>query len=1131
MQDGTKSVEQLSEIINSVFSPAVEIVLRYRGFISRFAGDAFIAIFPIQDPQAAMRCISAACKIREQMQESSIAEISSRIGISCGTVTWRILPNPGRHLYWFSGTSIHNSIVLQESAESNQILVAERTLKERDKAKLNLCETAPGIFNIKSVNDPAQPGKISSCRLGQKAFVPEDLMHGAEGEFREVISVFINLRKQGADDLESLIKLAQKYGAYLNKVFNSSHGLVALLLFGAPKSYEDIIQRSFRFVDETRIKYGKQMRIGMSMGMVYAGFIGSVWRCEYTAMGISVNLAARLALVANWGETYFEESLLAGRRVNLLYKAMGLHTVKGFIDPVKCFSLKTIREEVDYNYLSPFMGRDSELKTLVRGMPTENISKGMSLHYVYGDPGTGKSRLLYEYALLAEKDNQLFTLQCDGILKSSLHPFVFFIKKQFNGLKSGSVEQRRQNFRRKYQDLAQALEDYLSKEQMQELKRMESILAGLIALDWESSLFRELGAAHRASAIKSAIINFFGFCAKSKPTVILVEDIQWLDADSRRILEDMLDSLRNHRLQIICSARYHDDGSPHILKSELSSKTIQLKAWGTAQIKEFAGALLGQKASESLARYLEEKTLGNLLHMEQICSYMQDNKLLESIDGFLHVKDTGMRLSSGINAMLTARIDRLDKSMKEAVQAASVLGNEFTAEVLQELLQRSQAFSGELTNPGEILENGRKIRLWNMLNEVSYSFSHGLLRDTAYEMQLGKHLKKLHGIAAEIMVDYWTDDRSKYAEIAGQFEKGENFKQAAHYYSLAGIWARDLFQENESLNYLNKALEITRNIGNDEKKQAEYLMEIGLLFQGFGKYDVSMGYLRQAEKLYARSTGTDSISISSCLGNIAVVQKSTGDYDGALENLQRALNIMLNHEDAKVYYIATCYSNMGECHAAKADYPKALEAYQTALRMREDHFGPSHSMVANTLINLSSMYTDMKEYEQAKAHIDRAMQIYENESEPNFLTRSIMYSNAARTYGALDLTDECMAFNYKALRLGKEGLGPRHPDTMVTQFNIAQISIGNKDYDKARELLLEVREAWLESFGERHPWMALCLNSIGKLKTIAGDPQGGLELCLKALNILHDIHGEDHPWCSEIEKNIALARKEAGMEP
>jgi tetratricopeptide (TPR) repeat protein len=222
---------------------------------------------------------------------------------------------------------------------------------------------------------------------------------------------------------------------------------------------------------------------------------------------------------------------------------------------------------------------------------------------------------------------------------------------------------------------------------------------------------------------------------------------------------------------------------------------------------------------------------------------------------------------------------------------------------------------------------------------------------------------------------------------------------------------------------------------------------------------------------------------------------------------------------------------MGECHAAKADYPKALEAYQTALRMREDHFGPSHSMVANTLINLSSMYTDMKEYEQAKAHIDRAMQIYENESEPNFLTRSIMYSNAARTYGALDLTDECMAFNYKALRLGKEGLGPRHPDTMVTQFNIAQISIGNKDYDKARELLLEVREAWLESFGERHPWMALCLNSIGKLKTIAGDPQGGLELCLKALNILHDIHGEDHPWCSEIEKNIALARKEAGMEP
>ncbi len=126
------------------------------------------------------------------------------------------------------------------------------------------------------------------------------------------------------------------------------------------------------------------------------------------------------------------------------------------------------------------------------------------------------------------------------------------------------------------------------------------------------------------------------------------------------------------------------------------------------------------------------------------------------------------------------------------------MGNEFTRGVLQELLQRSQAFSGELANPCEILENGCKIRLWNMLNEVSYSFSHGLLRDTVYGMQLRKHLQKLHGIAAEIMVDYWKDDCSKYAEIARQFEQAGKLKESAHFYALAGTWARELFQEQRA---------------------------------------------------------------------------------------------------------------------------------------------------------------------------------------------------------------------------------------------------------------------------------------------------------------------------------------------
>ncbi len=1129
MKEGSRKVEQLSDIINSVFSPALETILKHGGFVSRFAGDAFIAIFPISDDDTALNCISAAGRIRDLLKFGPLAILSSRIGISRGNVSWQILPNPHRHLYWFSGAAIHNAIVLQESAESNQILVATRNLTKSERERLVLSEQAPGVSNIREILEPVPPGRLPKCRLSQKEFVAQELIHGVEGEFREVVSVFINLKKQNAEELSGLIGLTRKYGAYLNKVFNSSHGLMVLVLFGAPKGYEDIVQRSFRFVNEIKTRYGKQIRIGMSMGLTYAGFVGSPLGCEYTAMGLSVNLAARLVMLGDWGEVCFEESLISVQSVNLVYSEKGLQTIKGFAKPVPCFKFECIREDIASQYLSPFMGREREIKSLLRSKPGIRKNTGLTLNYVYGDPGTGKSRLLYEYGNLFAKGCQRFTLQCDGILKSSLHPFVFFIKKQFNGLKSGSVEQRRQNFRRKYQAMVQKISGHLDEGQIQELNRMESVLAGLISLDWEGSLFRELGPAQKSSAISDAIINLFGFYALYQPTILLIEDIQWLDHDSRLILQRMLVVLRTYNIQIICSARYNDDGSLHTLDGTESAKSIRLGQWDVAQIKDFASRLLKCRVSESLAMSLQERTLGNLLHVEQICEYLVVNDMLEPIDGLMYIKDTGIKLSSGINAMLTARIDRLDKSMKEAVQAASVLGNEFTAEVLQELLQRSQAFSGELANPCEILENGCKIRLWNMLNEVSYSFSHGLLRDTVYGMQLRKHLQKLHGIAAEIMVDYWKDDCSKYAEIARQFEQAGKLKESAHFYALAGTWARELFQETESLNYLNKAVEILKQIGGEEKKVADHLMEIALLFHGFGKYDLAMGYLRQAEKIYISAEGEESLAQSSCLGNIASVKKGIGDYDGALEDLQRALNIMQNNKDAKVYFIATCYCNMGECYQAKADFEKALEVYHKALKLREDHFGDSHEVVANTLINLASLNSDINKHEQAKVYIDRAMQIYETMQEANYLARSIMYANAARTYMELGFTEEGMEYNYKSLRLGKEGLGPKHPDTMLTQFNIAQVCIDNEDYEKAMELMLEVREAWQESLGEKHPWMALCLSSIGKLKTIAGDPHSGLEICCNALNILHEIHGKDHPWCSHLEENIGLAKKELGM--
>ncbi len=881
MQDSDKGAEQLSEIINAIFTPAIECIERYGGFISRFAGDAFIALFPDRDDRSGLRAITSACRIRDIVKQSSLVPMSSRIGLSHGVVNWQILPDPNKHLYWFSGACIQDAIVCQESAKADEIVLCKKVLIKKERQNLVLVESEQDRMVIGGVLKPALEARLSRCRLSQAAYVPEEIVaRRDEGEFREVVSLFVNLRGSNIADLSSLIQLCVKYGAHLNKVFNSSHGLMALLLFGAPKSYEDNVLRAFRLVNDLRNTFGRKMKMGMSMGAVYAGFIGSMRRCEYSALGLSVNLAARLCIISKPGEICFEESLLNTSARFLSYKNLGARAIKGFEDPVNCYAFGSLIEDFDATYLSPFMGREAELAELSQCTTDVTAREKLSLCYIYGEPGTGKSRLLFEHAKAMRGKWQSYTLQCDGILKTSLHPFIFFVKKQFNGLKSGSMEQRRQNFRRRFSALRLSLQDYLNDEELRQYSQIESSLAGLISLDWEDSEFRKSSATARARAIQEALIKLFEYYALASPTILIVEDIQWLDDESRQILETLITSLKGSRLLVLCSARYNDDRSSPCLDLKLPSRTVHLQSLDLLQVKTFASSLLKHAVSESLASYLSEQTNGNLLYIEQICAHLEANGLLESIDGLLYVKDTGLQLSSGINSMLMARIDRLDTCMKEALQAASVLGNEFTAEVLQELLVRSQAFSSELTNPGEILENGRKIRLWDMLNEVSYSFSHGLLRDTAYDMQLSKHLKKLHLLAAEIMVEYWQGDRSKYSEIAAHFEKAQSYERASDYYYQAGEWSKELFQQQASLECLNKALDIARTyLPKQERNEADILMAIGVLQLNFGKYDLALGYLKQAEKLYLKVCGEGSLALSSCLGNMGSVYKSMGEYD------------------------------------------------------------------------------------------------------------------------------------------------------------------------------------------------------------------------------------------------------------
>ncbi len=1143
IKSSQKGAEILRDRINSIFIPAIKAIEQRSGFISTFAGDAFTAVFAIgAEPgdQITMQeaAISSAIAIRDSFinrnngaNESII--LSARIGIAKGPLAWKIIPDKQQSLYWFSGDALRDAISAQQAAGLNQILIHSNTINNLDTGDLEHKTFDSEYSSITGSSISIIEHHFSPCRLSQKKFVSHKILaQKLDGEFREVLSCFINIREENLQSIRTISDLANKYGAYLNKVFYSAQGPVVLLFWGAPTAYEDGVHRCCRFVHDVRESLNDQIRIGLSLGMAFAGYLGSETRCEYSCMGLTVNLAARLTMQAAWGETIFEEALRRECKERIKYDSLGLKAVKGFPKPVQRYRFigyKDLNGTEDSR--TPFTGRKQELDQLVHSSAAVYNGSFAPITYVYGDPGKGKTRLVNEFMRIMKDRANIATLQCDSILQGALHPLIHFVRWQFSKVISGSLTSRTRDFKQNYKDFITQAKTYLSRYELQELKRVESVIAGLISITWKSSYYESIPPHARPQAINSAISTLFAALAKIKPLIIVFEDIQWLDEESRTAWNYILKDLCKLPVKLVISARYRDDGAlvPMINDEDLPFELIHLGDFEHSTLKIFVKNVLNHPVSESLVRFLDEYTLGNLLYIEQICFYLLENKLLEEIDSHYHLKDTKLHLSSGINALLMARIDRLDSEMKHAVQAASVLGTEFTVQILQELLNRSKALSTELTDPTEIMENGKKERLWTMLNEVSYSFSHGLLRETAYSMQLDKHLCKLHTIAAEIMEDYWGEDNSKWVEIAKHYEKGKSFSKAYSFYHSAAEHARDQFQFSTGLDLYNKALQAIEAQSNVRQKEtADTLMGIGVLHFYMGKYDIAMGYLNQAEKIYSRKFGERDPKTASCYGNIANVLYAQGDLDGALGLMENALSIQMEHLGAKHPYTMTTISNIGQVHYRKAVYDKAIEYYARALDLRESVFGMEHQSLAETLNNLGLAYCDQQDFDLAARQFERAIAVCQKAKYPNKSILAASYNNAGKTFADSGDPEKALTYYNLSLDIRKEVLGLRHPETVTTMYNIAEHLITNSQYEKAKQSLEFVHSVWCETLGDRHPYTAVCLNSLGRIQIELTNYSEGIRICKTALGIIHEKLGSDHPWCEHIQGNIT--RGEALMQ-
>ncbi|MBC8386098.1 MAG: tetratricopeptide repeat protein, partial [Candidatus Cloacimonetes bacterium] len=640
-----------------------------------------------------------------------------------------------------------------------------------------------------------------------------------------------------------------------------------------------------------------------------------------------------------------------------------------------------------------------------------------------GIAGIGKSRLVNEFRkklipvgssknifikeLLSPKQEteyNWFYFPCDQILQTSFNPIIHFLKEYFDQSEKSSIKKNKDNFEKKFRMLIERVGDRSIKH---ELRRTKTILGSMINLYWKDSLYEQLDSKGRYQNVLYSFKNLIKAESTNKPTILEFEDCHWIDSDSRKMLETLTANVGDLPFVIISTCRIKDDGTKfnfnfkNIIENEIFLDSLPEKS-----SRDLISNILGGKISNRLFETIRSKSEGNPFYIEQILLYMQDNNLLEKEDTLIdivsQIYSENLKIPSTINSIIIARIDKLTVELKELIKTASVLGREFVINVLVTMLRNKQI--------SETLEEGIDENIWSSLSELLYIFKHSLIRETAYQMQLKKNLRKLHKIAAETIEELYRESlENHYTELADHYEKAEVPERAVDYLFKAGKQAKENYLNELAIDLLDRLLKNLKQLSNSEILEIDTLILQGDVLKLIGKWDLAEANFIRAQELSNKIK--DKTRLGRSLLNLAEHYEKKGFYQDAMDYSNRCLELSQKINDHRGIAVAYCcigsiltkkdeYAEAIKCFKKSlkntrksnnkkelnnilqsygillkktGDYSKASEIYKRRIRISTE-IGDEKAL-AYTLNNLGNIQTDQGEYDESEASFKKALEI------------------------------------------------------------------------------------------------------------------------------------------------------------
>lgn len=928
---GREGAEELTALINACFTALIDTAASFGGEVIKFGGDALLVLFrgPAHQRNAGHAAQAMQTVLHQSVSIARRANLSMTVGVAAGPFNAFLVGSPKRELL-ICGPNATEVIRLEAEAGSGQILSSPSV------AAAIVTDAPDGVL----IWDPPDVQKREPVAAGRdlSAYVPTAVVEQLSafsdtgGEHRLVAVGFVALKgiagavadlggpataKELGRVVNAINAACDEYSVTALHSDIAPDGVKFVLCAGAPlsagNSSDALLQTALR-ISETESRFS--LKQGVQRGRVFAGFLGSRRRRNYTLMGDPVNTAARMLGKADDREIIAVADVVRDTRSIFIAQELEPFLVKGKTDPIDAFRVLEITNEVRRSgEFADLVGRDDELALL----HTAIEERGRFVHLI-GPGGSGKSRLIDEVRDAVDLAGfTRFYATCSPYGSASPYALARALLRSGFGLDIHTDG-----------ETAGDLLGKVVKQYSPNLTPWLPLLAEPFGAQVDSTdEVDALGADFRRSKIHEVVTEFLD-TAFDLSIAIVAEDLHWADEASRALLEHLANETWEHQWVTVITQRPTDDFA--FAPTQDEAIRIDLAGLDDDAVRKLAIDVSSTPLSDKQLQIIIERAVGNPLFAIELVRAAERGSLDQ--------------LPDSVERLVSSRLDELSPDGRRLLRISSIFGMELKEQDLRAIVAVE---APDLDPPWEEVAEFLAVG-----PDGNMSFANIVTHDAAYEGLPFRARRRLHGLVGA-HIENSTDHPERIAGLlAAHFSEAKQHPKSWKYGSIAGDAAQDAGANTEAVLSYTHAMDSARYVPKLDDT------EIVRVSSRLAASHATLGHFPEAIKAfqYARKYNDDLATEVDLMGRLARVEEQSGDYTNALRWLSRGQAKLPEQTTDPDLLRLLAQIELERCavYHRRGEHDLLQEAAKRALADAEASQDPSSIALANERVHLSMLF-------------------------------------------------------------------------------------------------------------------------------------------------------------------------------